>query len=127
MLITIVKIIFRSMFQYFIENELFTVCQPDFLSDDYWTSQLLSIIYKIQKSFDEIPPMSVSLDISKAFSKVWQREIIYKLKSYGIFDNLRKLIQNYLTDRKQRSVLSDQTFSWERALLFSHKNRSLGF
>ena len=71
--------------------------------------------------------MCVSLDISKAFGKVWQREIIYELKSYEISDKLCKLIRNYSTDRMQRLVLNGQTFSWERALLFSHKNRSLDF
>ena len=41
------KIIFASMFEYFIENKLFTVCQSDFLSDDSCTSQVLSIIQEI--------------------------------------------------------------------------------
>ena len=41
------KIIFTSMFEYFIENELFTVCQSGFLSGHPCTSQLLSIIHEI--------------------------------------------------------------------------------
>ena len=113
------KIIFTSMFEYFIENELFTVCQSGFLPGDSCTSQLLSIIHEIQKSFDESPPIdvrSIFLDISKAFDKVWHKRLIYKLKSYGISGNLLKLIENYLTDRKQRVVLNSQTCSWERVL-----------
>ena len=43
---TFEKIIFTSMFEYFIKNELFTVCQPAFL---------LSIIHEIQKSLDKCP------------------------------------------------------------------------
>ena len=38
------------------------------------------------------------------------------MKSYGISGNLLKLIENYLTDRKQRMVLNGQTSSWERVL-----------
>ena len=54
------KIIFTSMFEYFTENELFTVCQTGFLPGNSCTSQLLSIIHEIQKSFDESTPMDVS-------------------------------------------------------------------
>ena len=85
------KIIFASMFEYFIENELFTVSQSGFLPGGFSTSQLFSIIHEIQKSFDESQPIDVTgifLDISKAFDKVWDKGIIYKLKSYGISGNL---------------------------------------
>ena len=47
------------MFEYFIENELFTVCRSGFLPSDPHTSQLLSIIHEIQKSFDKSPPIDV--------------------------------------------------------------------
>ena len=50
------KIIFTSIFEYFIENEL---CQSGFLPGDSCTSQLLGIIHEIQKSFDESPPIAV--------------------------------------------------------------------
>ena len=86
------------MFEYFIENELFTVSQSGFLPGGFSTSQLFSIIHEIQKSFDESQPIDVTgifLDISKAFDKVWDKGIIYKLKSYGISGNLLKLIENY--------------------------------
>ena len=52
----------------------------------------------------------------KAFDKVWHKGVIYKLKSYGISGNLFKLIENYLTDRKQRIVLSGQNSSSESVL-----------
>ena len=43
------KIIFTSIYEYFIGNELFTVCQSGFLPGDSSTSHLLSIIHEIQK------------------------------------------------------------------------------
>ena len=73
----------------------------------------------MQKSFNERPPIDVRgiiLDISKVFDKVWHKGLIYKLKSYGISGNLLKLIENYLTNCKQRVVLNGQTSSWERVL-----------
>ena len=59
---------------------------------------------------------NIFLDISKAFDKVWHKELVCKLKSYRISGNLLKLIENYLTDRKQRVVLNGQTSSWQRVL-----------
>ena len=96
--------------EYFIENKLFTVCQSGFLPGDSCTSQLLSIIHEIHKSIGENPPIDVRgtfLDISKAFDK---------LKSHRIFSNLLKLIENYLTDRKQKVILNSQTSSWKRVV-----------
>ena len=113
------KIIFTSIFEYFIENQLFTVCQSGFFTADSCTSQLLSVKHKIQISFDESPPIDVRgilLDISKAFDKVWHKGLIYKLKLYGISDNVLKLIENYLMERKQSVFLNGQTSSWVRVL-----------
>ena len=107
------------MFEHFIENELFTVCQSGFYPDDSCTSELLSIIHEIHKSSDENPPIDVRgifLDICKAFDKIWHKKLIYKLKSHGTSGNLLKHIGNYLTDCKQRVVLNGQTSSWERIL-----------
>ena len=52
----------------------------------------------------------------REFDKVWYKGLVYKLKSYGISDNLLKLIENYLTDGHRRIVLNGQTSSWERVL-----------
>ena len=70
------KIIFTSRFNYFNENELFAVCQSGFLPINSRTSQFLSTIHEIQKSFDESPPIDVRgifLEISKAFDKTWHK------------------------------------------------------
>ena len=67
------SLIFNSVFNYFINNNLFTKSQSDFLPLDSCISQLLSITHKIYKSFDCNPPLDVRgtfLDISKAFDKV---------------------------------------------------------
>ena len=87
------------MFEYFIENDLFIVCQSGFLPGNRCTLQLLSIIHEIQKLFDESSPVDVRgifLDISKAFDKVWHKGLINKLKSYGISGNRLKLTENDL-------------------------------
>ena len=44
-------------------------------------------------------------DISKTFDKVLHKDLLFKLKSYGIDGNTLKWIENYLDDRVQRVVL----------------------
>ena len=39
--------------------------------------------------------------------------MIFKLKTYGIDDKLLKLLENHLTDPRERVVLNDQTSSWQ--------------
>ena len=54
----------------------------------------------------------VFLDISKAFNKVWEEGIIFKLKQNGISGKLLSVLFNFLKDRKQRVTLSGQVSSW---------------
>ena len=66
-------------------------------------------------AFDCNPPLdvrSVYLDISKAFDRVWHDGLIYKLKRCGVSGEFLSLIQSFLKDRKQRTVLNGQNSSW---------------
>lgn len=54
---------------------------------------------------------SVALDISKAFDKVWHRGLLLKLRSYGIGDQLHKLLASFLSDRQISVVLDGQKSS----------------
>ena len=104
--------IYNSLFNYFLSNELFTPSQSGFLPGDSCIAQLLSIIHEIQTAFNENPTVDVRgvfLDISKAFDKVWHDGLIFKLKSYGVESGLLLLIKNYLHNREQRAVLNGQT------------------
>ena len=98
-LVPVFKMIkFTSMLEFFIDHELFTVCQSSFLPGDSCISQLLSILHEIQKLFDESPP----IDVKGAFLDIfWHKRLAYKRKLYEISENL-KFIENYLTDCKQR-------------------------
>ena len=113
------RLIFNSLFNYFIQNKLFTECQSGFIPDDSCVAQLLSVTHEIYKSFDCNPPQDIRgtfLDISKAFDKVWHKGLIFKLKSYGVDDSLLKLMENFLTGRQQRVVLNGQNSSWKNIL-----------
>ena len=110
------RVIFKDLFNYFHKNELFTKCQSGFLPGDSCISQLLSIVHDINSSFDCDPMQIVRgmfLDISKAFDKVWQERLLFKLKTYGVKGELLNLLRNYLHKHNQRVVLKGQISSWE--------------
>ena len=107
------------MFNFILQNKLFTSCQFGFITGDSCVSQLLSITNEIYKSFDCHPHIDMRgtfLDISKAFDKVWHVALIFILKTYGVEGNLLKLLKNYLTDRQQRVAQNGQTSSWKKYL-----------
>ena len=109
------RVIFKDMYSFFILNNLITEKQSGFIKGDSTVNQLLSITHMIQNSFDcDIPNevRSVYLDISKAFDKVWHNGLLFKLKQNGIRGNLLKLIENFLSNRFQRTAINGKTSSW---------------
>ena len=76
-------------------------------------NQLLSIILDILSAFDVALEVRGSFfDASKAFGKVWYAVLIYKLRHNGICVDLINILNDFLTNRKQRVVLNDQYSSW---------------
>ena len=78
-------------------------------------NQLLTIVNSIFTAFDCNPTVdvqSVFLDISKAFDRVWHLGLIYKLGRCGVSGKLLTLIESFLNDRKQRTVLNGRTSKW---------------
>ena len=111
------SVIYNSFFNHFLSNELFMPSQSSFLPGDSCIAQLLSIIHEMQTAFDNnltVDVRGVSLDISKAFGKVWRDGLIFKLKSYGVEGELLSLLKNYLQNREQRVVLNCQISGWRK-------------
>ena len=108
---------------------MFTESQSGFLPGDSCISQLLSITHETYKSFDCNPPLDVRgtfSDISKSFDKVWYKELIFKLQTYGINGKLLNLMQDYLLLRQQQIVLNGQTSSRENVLAGVPQDSVLG-
>ena len=61
---------------------------------------------------DGLETRGVFLDISKAFDKVSQDSLLFKLKQNRISGKLWKVITDFLYQRKQRVVLNGQDSSW---------------
>ena len=110
------RLVFNTLFNFFLQNKLFTHCQSGFIPGDSCISKLLSITHEIYKSFDYHPPTDMRgtfLDISKAFDRVWHEGLIFKLKTCDVDANLLKLLGNYLTDRQLRVILNGRMSSWQ--------------
>ena len=109
------KLIYESLYSH-LEKLNFLNPNQSFRPRDSTSNQLLSITHSIFEAFDCNPTLevrSVHLDISKAFDRVWYEGLIYKLRGCGVTGNLLQLLQNFLLNRQQRTVLNGQTSTWE--------------
>ena len=106
------KLIYDSLYTHLVSCELLNPNQSGFRPGDSTITQLISITRTIFKAFDCNPPLdvrSVYLDISKAFDRVWHDGLVYKLKRCDVSGQLLSLIQSFLSDRKQRTVLNGKS------------------
>ena len=106
---------YGSLFSHLVSHNLLNPNQSGFHPGDSTINQLISITHNIFNAFDCNPPLdvrSVYLDISKAFERVWHDGLIYKLKRCGVSGDLLLLIQSFLKDRKQRTVLNGHNSFW---------------
>ena len=105
------------MYKFLLENSLISANQSGFRPGDSTINQLLAITTEIYNSFENRQETRAAfLDISKAFDKVWHTGLIFKLKQNGICGNLLKMLENYLSNRKQRVILNGIESSWEPIL-----------
>ena len=78
------RLIYKELFNHFYCNNLFTKNQSGVMPDDSCIFHSLSIVPKINSSFDCNPVIDVRgvfLDIPKTFDKVWYEGRLFKLKS----------------------------------------------
>ena len=74
---------------------------------DSTTNQLLYLVNEIHHAFEDPKSLEVRAvfsDIYKAFDKVWDDGLNFKLKQNGISGGLLIFFANYLHNRKQRVV-----------------------
>ena len=109
------KLVYDSLYSHLVSCKLLNPNQSGFCPGDSTINQLISITHTIFKAFDCNPPhdvRSVYLDFSKAFDRVWHDGLIYKLKCCGVSGALLSLIQSFLKNRKQRTVLNGLNSDW---------------
>ena len=75
------------------------------------TADLLTVVSdRIARAFNRSgATRALTLDISKAFDRVWHAGLLHKLKSYGISGQIFGLISSFLSNRWLRVILDGKS------------------
>ena len=90
-------IICNNLFNYIERENLLNINESGFRANDSCSNQLISIIREIYRAFDCSPSLEVRgilLDLSKAFGKVWQKGLLFKLESFGVRGKSLNLLED---------------------------------
>ena len=67
-------------------------------------------MHDIMQNFDSKQQTDlIILDLSKAFDTVPHKKLLFKVKKYGINDNINKWIQSFLMHRKQQDIIEGES------------------
>ena len=104
------------MNNYFIRNNILKKEQFGFRIKHSINQVVADVMNKLQIScLNRLYTCLILLDLSKAFDTVDDQILLTKLEKYRIRGNILKLIQNYLTNRKQ-IVNINNTFCDQQAI-----------
>ena len=106
-------IIKDNIVDHLLTNLLLKSTQHGFIRNKSTVTNLLEFFEYVSKTVDEGNSVdAIYLDFSKAFDKVPINKLLIKLKAHGIEGCLLKWIGDWLTDRKQRTVINGQFSDW---------------
>ena len=107
------RIVFKNVYNYFLENSLLTrhqSCVPG----DSTVNQLSYLYHSFCKALDDNKDIQIIYcDVKKAFEKVWHDGLVFKLKQLGVTGNLLAWLQDYLSERYQRVGIRGQNSEWK--------------
>ena len=109
------KLIFDSIFNVMIQQNLLSCCWSDFRPSDTSVNQFKSITHNIYLGFNPNNSLEVRvdfLDLSKAFGIVWHEGLVYKIKINGINGHALQLIESFLHNRRQSVGLNGHCSIW---------------
>lgn len=106
------RVVFKYTFNFIRDHGLLSSYQSGFMPGDSTINQLLHVYHMMCDALDHQKEIRVVFcDISKAFDRVWHDGLLYKLNAIGISGNLLSWFNSYLTNRKQRVVIENETSS----------------
>ena len=100
------------MFKFFTENNSVSQNQSDFKQVILVLTSSCQLRIKNKNLWWR--SWSLILDMSKAFDKVWHKDLIFKLNWNTISGNLLSTLTDFLKLRKQRVLLNGQLSSWSK-------------
>ena len=102
------KVIFKQLYAHFQEKNLFYSSQYGFREGHSTELATLELVDRITIQMDKMnTPVSIFLDLSKAFDTLNHNILLDKLKYYGISGTAHKLMSSYITERKQFVQMDD--------------------
>ena len=120
------RLIYNIIYDFLSDNKLLFSNQSGFRSGYSCINQLLAINSKVLNEFDKrFEVCEIFIYISKAFEKVWQNGLIFKLRQNGTGEDIINILRDFLCNRKQRVVLDSQCSSWADVCAVFLKDQSL--
>ena len=98
------------LLNYLESNQLISKIQTGYRRNRNTEDQLVLLAQEIENAFQEKKKvLTVFVDLSKAFDKVWKKGLFLKLATCGINGNMLYLIHNFLSQRTARVKLEGKS------------------
>ena len=106
------KFVYNHLYTYFISNNLLYKGQYGFREDHSTEMDNIELVDRIITALDDKKlPISIFMDLSKAFDTLNHEILLCKLQYYGISGVALDCFNNYLTNRTQYVALDHHTLS----------------
>ena len=121
------KCIYDQLYHYFDSHKLFSPDQYGFKKNSSTSDAVLDIYNCLLENLDnKLTTCSVFLDLAKAFDTINHTILLRKLEKYGVRGLPLSLIKNYLTNRKQYTLVSGTKSHSKKVLCGVPQGSTLG-
>lgn len=104
-----------KLIDHLVSNQLINSTQHGFMNKKSCTTNLLQFLEIVTAATDNGDPMDIIyLDFSKAFDKVPKLRLLNKMRAHSITGKALEWIEQWLTDRQQRTVLNGSFSEWSK-------------